>query len=694
MPNGSHEIIDDFELDMDIETITLDDIDLREFEEPIPQEFATSPGTMEVESIGNIENIQINTASFGGGTEQAKEGIGGGGTPATEAGPIPLSGSFSLEPEEIKLSAPSITIQAENLSITSPQASMIPEEKKISSQNPPLPPVGEPTSISDKTIPSGITETPSIESLNIDELEFGETLSVPPQEEIQTNELEVPTIGKEETLNLLSEEEPPIQETPTEETISAEKQELLEQEIGEEAPPTKGLPVNENDEIISLSGEELDKFLYGDTIGGVEVIPQEVGEEVILPAEEETTPETLISPQEVASQGERVFVEQSKNHVPLEENFELIVENEASLGKEAVYTSEPTEVLRESNMGPDREAEVPLPDLEELDKVVDEPSLSLSDETPSPEEPVLPEPEELSLEPITLHEESIPFVVEEEKNIVAEETTPETIEMVETEPTIIEVGESPLVSEMVPSEEETQNVDFQFDLSAIPDLQPTVEDENEPIALSLEELNNIEVTEEPPLSISSATPEEKESKEIASAEPEEDFSQLERGLEIPVETEVPLSPESFESMIAEEAKIEEIKQQDLNQLIEIAEPDVESLENETDLLTDNEKTLPPLEEAETVEVSLADLGVTVNEEVSEPIVSEAYMESSPAEEIDRQQIIETNLDALSGTTREELRKVIQYLDNLLADLPEEKIKEFAQSEYYDLYMKIMEKLGL
>ncbi|MFN3660054.1 MAG: hypothetical protein ACK4TN_02320, partial [Brevinematales bacterium] len=396
----------------------------------------------------------------------------------------------------------------------------------------------------------------------------------------------------------------------------------------------------------------------------------------------------------VDSQGERVFFEKSKNQVPLEENFELIVEDESSLGKEAIYSSEPTEVLRESNTGPDKEVEVPLPDLEELDRVVDEPSLSLSDETSSSQEPVLSEPEELSLEPITLHEESIPFVVEEEKNIFAEETPPETLEMVEAEPTVIELGENPLVSEMIPSEEETQNVDFQFDLSAIPDLQPTVEDENEPITLSLEELNNIEVTEEPPLAISSVTPEEEESKEIASTEPEEDFSHLERGLEIPVETEVPLSPESFESIIAEEAKIEEIKQQDLNQLIEIAEPDGESLEDETDLVAKSEKALPPLEEAETVEVSLADLGVTVNEEVSEPIVSEAYMESPPVEEIDRRQVIETNLDALSGTTREELRKVIQYLDNLLADLPEEKIKEFAQSEYYDLYMKIMEKLGL
>lgn len=701
MPNGSHEIIDDFELDMDIETITLDDIDLREFEEPLPQEFASSPGTMEVGSIGNIENIQISTASFGGPAGGTGEGgAGGGGAPAAETGPIPLSGSFSLEPEEIKLSAPSITIQAENLTITSPQAGIAPAEGMSPSQTPPLSSLEEAPITPPETLPTGMTEAPSIESLNVDELEFGGPVPVSEGEEVPPQELEVPTIEKEETINLLSEEEPPIQEAPTEEVAIREEPEIPQEEVVEEISPQESRPINDKDEIISLSGDELDKFLYGDTIGGVEVIPEEAGEEVILPPVEETTPETLISPEEVASQGERIYVESTKNHVPLEENFELIVENEASAGQETIYTSEPTEVLREGITGPDREPEVPLPDLEELDKVVNEPSSMLSSEelpTSTPQEPVLLEAEEISLEPITLDEEPIPFAVEEEgsKSLVIEEASPETIEMVEAEPTVIEVGESPLVSEITSPTEEAKDVDFQFDLSAIPDLQPTVEDENEPIALSLEELNNIEVTEEPPLSISSATPEEEEGNiEIASAGPEEGLSELERGLEIPIETEVPLSPESFESMIAEEEKIEEIKQQDLNQLIEIAEPDVESLENETESLLGGEETLPPLEEAETVEVSLADLGVTANEEVSEPIVSEAYMEAPVAEEMDRRQVIETNLDTLSGTTREELRKVIQYLDNLLADLPEEKIKEFAQSEYYDLYMKIMEKLGL
>ncbi len=42
----------------------------------------------------------------------------------------------------------------------------------------------------------------------------------------------------------------------------------------------------------------------------------------------------------------------------------------------------------------------------------------------------------------------------------------------------------------------------------------------------------------------------------------------------------------------------------------------------------------------------------------------------------------------------ELRKMIAYLDNLLGELPDEVIEQFARSEYFSLYQKMMEKLGL
>lgn len=43
---------------------------------------------------------------------------------------------------------------------------------------------------------------------------------------------------------------------------------------------------------------------------------------------------------------------------------------------------------------------------------------------------------------------------------------------------------------------------------------------------------------------------------------------------------------------------------------------------------------------------------------------------------------------------EELKSVMGYLDNLLGELPDDVIEKFAQSEYFKLYQKIMEKLGL
>ena len=45
-------------------------------------------------------------------------------------------------------------------------------------------------------------------------------------------------------------------------------------------------------------------------------------------------------------------------------------------------------------------------------------------------------------------------------------------------------------------------------------------------------------------------------------------------------------------------------------------------------------------------------------------------------------------------TLAELKKLLGYMDRLLESLPEEKIDEFARSEYFELYRKIFEFFGL
>lgn len=52
---------------------------------------------------------------------------------------------------------------------------------------------------------------------------------------------------------------------------------------------------------------------------------------------------------------------------------------------------------------------------------------------------------------------------------------------------------------------------------------------------------------------------------------------------------------------------------------------------------------------------------------------------------------------LSPDTRrllDDVRKLLLYLDRLLESLPEEKIEEFANSEFFNLYRQVFEKLGL
>ena len=44
--------------------------------------------------------------------------------------------------------------------------------------------------------------------------------------------------------------------------------------------------------------------------------------------------------------------------------------------------------------------------------------------------------------------------------------------------------------------------------------------------------------------------------------------------------------------------------------------------------------------------------------------------------------------------KEELRRLLGYLDDLLSKLPEKEIEKFSKTEYFELYGKILDKLGI
>ncbi len=50
--------------------------------------------------------------------------------------------------------------------------------------------------------------------------------------------------------------------------------------------------------------------------------------------------------------------------------------------------------------------------------------------------------------------------------------------------------------------------------------------------------------------------------------------------------------------------------------------------------------------------------------------------------------------AAEGLDKKELKKMISYLDQLFDKLPDDAVREFSRSEYFNLYQKIMSELGL
>ncbi|MBN2554089.1 MAG: hypothetical protein JXB06_15030, partial [Spirochaetales bacterium] len=106
------------------------------------------------------------------------------------------------------------------------------------------------------------------------------------------------------------------------------------------------------------------------------------------------------------------------------------------------------------------------------------------------------------------------------------------------------------------------------------------------------------------------------------------------------------------------------------------------------------------EEAEAVEeLSLEEPADSESQEGVGEELEELSLEETPEEEIQEAVDLQpadfqSDSNGLSDELRSEIRSVLSYFDQLLEALPEEKIKEFAQSEYFVRYKRLFEELGL
>lgn len=132
-----------------------------------------------------------------------------------------------------------------------------------------------------------------------------------------------------------------------------------------------------------------------------------------------------------------------------------------------------------------------------------------------------------------------------------------------------------------------------------------------------------------------------------------------------------------ELIIDEKSEMETLSAEDLNETVE----DISHLQFDTSAAEEYKQEITTTEE----------------NAVEEPF---AIIESEPAQKQGLSEKAETILSknaenrVLPIHLKDEIKSVLTYMDQLLESLPEEKIEEFAKSEYFDTYKRLFEELGI
>ena len=128
-----------------------------------------------------------------------------------------------------------------------------------------------------------------------------------------------------------------------------------------------------------------------------------------------------------------------------------------------------------------------------------------------------------------------------------------------------------------------------------------------------------------------------------------------------------------------------------------AEPELvaASTEGEQELSTVEANDFEPTVETEPVAEAETDLDLFNAEpyEPEAPVALEPVAVPEPAT-IPEPVAPASSGDEVSPQLKSELKAVLSYMDKLLANLPDEKIQEFAESEHFEVYKKLFEELGL
>jgi hypothetical protein len=250
------------------------------------------------------------------------------------------------------------------------------------------------------------------------------------------------------------------------------------------------------------------------------------------------------------------------------------------------------------------------------------------------------------------------------------------------------------LEELEPSAAEDESIDI--DIGEKSDEEELLLDESE----SFEDIEELGLDED----LGTLEAETEESEDLKLEEPA-DVPALEEMEEL---EELGLEEPGDASVLGELAETEEIS---------LAEPDTDSsleeVEEFEELSLEEPGDASELEEAEAAEalgleetpgeedssqddvLALDDLELAA-EELSipeEPEDLEVEDLESLEEEVGESQL-QSDSQVLPQDLQSDIKSVLSYLDQLFEALPEEKIKEFAQSDYFGIYKRLFEELGL
>ncbi len=324
--------------------------------------------------------------------------------------------------------------------------------------------------------------------------------------------------------------------------------------------------------------------------------------------------------------------------------------NTADITEEQAIETESLENAEE--LSPDEEVpEAESQDLIDQPDIVDE--LSLEEEIPEVEEIELNELEETEEIQEDVFSEEVDFEDEPDLEL-------ESLELDDVSELNLDTEDDDLIDLEILDEaaEETPEL---IDIEDIDE-----DEEEEPVELSLDsDLPNLEIPEEE-LSLDSditdlETPEEMDNSEEAGEMVEEQFV------------------ENLPELSDLDEEIDVLPPEEPSEPMESTAIDIEIPELQDDDSISSPIELPEEIPADEVQEDVMEIAESAEELSGEPPVAP---EGIPGEEP-----IPTHLQS-------EVISVLSYMDQLLESLPEEKIEEFANSEYFSVYKKLFDELGL